>query len=461
MKIQKYIVGAVMAVAAVVSCSPDPDLYPLPYDSRATGSYLRVYRNLSNVWEFNELGNNKNAFRAVYESVDKAFGADLKEIQFYATFRSGSSITDEVLVKTIAQAEIDARFNAVSEPTYSDYLRSDVIEVTEAETLTALLTLNSDPDGQNGVDAQCTGIFPKTCPAVAFPGVAGIVNGDRIVFRVAIKDKQDRLFTVANQQTAAAPYLGNPNEANITPNLTNGIFYSSPMMYTMTYARSTNPYNANSYTGNWKMTQIARWQGDHSPAQHRDFPQAWIDQILFGNSTTDSTQSVALSTVTNGLPTERTFTCTYRGESISMVINLENTPQGLTPEALLTLNQAVHAPGMAATTPFGMGFPLGSTAANLGTVFVPIANTGVDCSSTREFYQVTPLGGQFAGLTALPWGLPRNFVPNRGAFRNDRDGSITGDRFSIVVSDDADEYGRFNGYCNWTTNIVLLMEKIP
>jgi len=463
MKIQKYLAGAVMAVAVAVSCSPDPSLYPLPYDDRATGSYLRVYKINSTAWEFAELGAvpNKNAFRAVYESVDKAFGADLKEIRFYATFRSGTSITAEVLVKTITQAEIDTRFNAVPEPTYSDYLRSDVIEVTEEETLAALATLTTDPDGVNGVDLpKCTGVFPKTCPAVAMIPQASIAPGDRIVFRVAIVDKQDRVFTVANQQNAAAPYLGNPLEANITPNLTGGIFYSSPMLYTMTYLRSTNPYNANSYTGDWKMTQLARWQPDHSPAQHESFPQAWIDQIVFGNSATDSTQTVTINTVTNGLPTERTFSCTYRGETITMVVNLDNTATGVTAAALATLNTPVHAPGMASTTPFGMGFPAGTTAGNLGSVFVPIYNTGVDCTSTREFYQVTPLPGQFLGVNTLPWGLPRNTVHNRGLYRNDRDGSVIGDRFSIQVADDADEYGRFNGYCNWFTNVTLLLEKI-
>lgn len=468
MKIHKYIAGAVMAVAVAVSCSPDPSLYPLPYDDRATGSYLRVYKINSNVWEFGELGAvpNKNAFRAIYESVDRTFGADLAEIRFYATFRSGTSITNEVLVKTVTQAEIDTRFTSVAEPTYSDYLRSDVIEVTEEETLAALATLTTDPDGVNGVDLpKCTGIFPKTCPAIAFIGAGAIANGDRIVFRVAIEDKQGRTFTVANQQNAAAPYLGNPLEANITPNLTGGIFYSSPMLYTMTYARSTNPYNAASYTGNWKMTQMARWQPDHSPAQHEAFPQAWIDQYIFGNSATDSTQSVSISTVTNGLPTERTFTCTYRGEQITMVINLDGQPAGITTtgagNALAVLNTPVHAPGLPSSTPFGLGFPAGTAGANVGTVFVPLANTGVDCTSSRQFYQVTPLGGQFLGVNTLPWGLPRATLHNRGLYRNDRDGSITGDRFTIVVADDADEYGRFNGYCNWFTNITLLMEKLP
>jgi hypothetical protein len=471
MKIKKYILGAVMAVAVAVSCSPDPSLYPLPYDDRATGSYLRAYRISSNVWDLNDTLN--SAFTVVYESVDKNFGADLSEIRVFATHRSGATgfITDEILVKTFNAAAIAANFAKVSEPTYSDYLRSTPLSVTYNETMAALRTLKGvDPDGVNGVDPQCTGIFPKTCPAVPFPyalpGASELQNNDRIIFRVAIVDNQGRLFTVANPQNTIAPYLGNPTEANITPNLTGGLFYASPMLFTMTVVRTTTTGNANAYGGagvpmNYRMTQVARWQPDHSAAQHQAFPQAWIDQFIFGSSPTDSSQTVILNSVTNGLPTERTFTCTYRGQTISMVINLENTATGLSAAAITTLNTAINTPGQPASTPFGLGFPAGTSTANLGTVFVPLANTTVDCTSNREFYHVTPLGGAFAGNNTLPWGLPRATVPNRGAYRNDRDGSVIGDRFLIAVDDDADEYGRRNGYCNWYTRVLLVMERIP
>lgn len=459
MKIKKYLAGAVMAVAVAVSCSPDPALYPLPYDDRATGSYLRVYKINSNIWDLDDIAN--SAFTAIYESVDKNFGSDLKEIRFYATHRSGATgfITNEVLVKTIDQATINSLFTAVPEPTYSDYLRSTPITVTSAETLAALNTLTSDPDGTNGVDLpQCSGIFPFTCPAVAFPGV--LAANDRVIFRVAIIDKQDRLFTVANPQTTISPALGNPNEANITPNLTGGLFYASPMLYTMTVARTTTTGNPAAYTGTYRMTQVARWQPDHSAAQHQNFPQAWIDQFIFGTSATDSTQTVTLAPVTNGLPTERQFSCTYRGTTINMVINLENASPGLSAASVTTLNTPINTPGQPAATPFGLGFPAATANGNLGTVYVPLANTTVDCTSNREFYVVTPLAGSFVGTNALPWGLPRASVPNRGVYRNDRDGQTLGDRFLISVDDDADEYGRRNGYCNWYTRILLSLEKI-
>jgi hypothetical protein len=209
------------------------------------------------------------------------------------------------------------------------------------------------------------------------------------------------------------------------------------------------------------MTQVARWQPDHSTSQHASFPQAWMDSFVFGSSATDSTQTVTLANVTNGAPTERQFTCTYRGQTITMVINLENTATGLSAAAVTTLNTPLHGPGQL-NPAYGLGFPAGTTTGNLGTVFVPLMNTTVDCSSNREFYLVTPLGGAFAGDNTLPWtsGHPRATVPNRGAYRNDRDGLTVGDRFLIGVDDDADEYGRRNGYCNWYTRVLLSMQKL-
>jgi hypothetical protein len=462
MKIKQYVFGAVMAVAVAISCSPDPSLYPLPYDDRATGSYLRAYRVSSNVWDLNDTLN--SAFTAVYESVDRNFGADLQEIRFYATHRASSgAITDEALVKTYDAAAIAANFAKVPEPTYSDYLRSVPLSVTYTETMTALRTLKGvDPDGVNLVDPACTGIFPKTCPAVPFPyaapGVSELQNNDRLIFRIAILDNQGRLFTVANPQTTIAPYLGNPIEANITANLTGGIFYSSPMLFNVTVVGMTSVFNTNAYTGNYKMTQVARWQPDHSTAQHQAFPQAWIDEFVFGNSAADSTQTVTLAK--GSLPTERTFSCTYRGSTINLTINFENAATGLPATAITTLNAPLNAPGQPAATVFGLGMA-GATTGNLGTIFVPIANTGVDCTSTREFYQTTPLGGSFAGTNVLPWGLPRNTVPNRGAYRIDQDGTIPGQTFLISLDDDADEYGRRNGYCTWYTRVLLHMERLP
>ena len=442
-----------MAVALAMSCSPDPALYPLPYDDRATGSYLRVYRINSNTWDLDDMAG--SGFEAIYESVDKNLGADLVDIKFFATHRSGSTglITNEVLVKTVTAA--DAAFAKVPEPTYSDYLRSAPIRITSTETLAALNTLTVDPDG-----TTCTGIFPDVCTMVAFPGTLGI--GDRIIFRLTITDKAGRSFTVQNPQTTVTPALGNPNDANITANLAGGLFYASPMIYTTLVQRTVNvgvipnAANANAYLGDYRMTQVARWQPDHSASQHLSFPQSWIDQFAFGNSATDSTQTVTLAKVAGGLPSQRQFTCKYRGQTITMTINLEmavlnQTGAGISGATLTTVQTA---------PPAGLGFPAGTTNANLGTVFVPLQNLGVNCTSERQFYAVTPLGGSFGGIATLPFGLPRVTTPNRGFFRTDRNGLAPGDVFTIALDDDADEYGRRNGYCNWYTRIQLTMTKL-
>jgi hypothetical protein len=458
MKIMQYLVsGTILAVGVAISCSPDPALYPLPYDSRSTGSYLRAYQIKSNTWDLDDMAN--SGFEAVYESVDANLGADLVEINFFATHRSGATgrITNEILVKTVDFAS--GGFAKVPEPTYSDYLRSAPIRITAAETLAALSTLTVDPDG-----TTCSGIFPDVCTMVAFPGT-GLAVGDRIIFRISITDKAGRKFTVQNPQTTVTPALGNPNDANVTANLSGGLFYASPMIFTTMVQRTVNigvipvAANADAYTGTYLMKQVARWQPDHSAAQHLSFPQAWIDEFAFGDPATssDSSQIVTLvkASTTGGLSTQRQFTCKYRGQDITMVINLEmailnQTGAGIAGATLTTVQTAA---------PLGFGFPAGTTNANLGTVNVPLLNSGVNCTSEREFYFQFPLGGSCAGLNTLPFGLPRVTVPNRGFYRIDRDGLTPGDVFTIAVDDDGDEYGRRNGYCNWYTRIMLTLTK--
>lgn len=201
MKIKRYISIIFGVLAFAVACSPNEESYPLPYDDRETGSYLRVISISSFVWDLNDLAN--SGFEGVYESVDRNFGADFERVEFYATYRSaGGAITNEVLVKTLSFS--DMGFANVPAPSGSKYLRSAPIRITANETLAALNTLTVDPDG-----TTCTGIFPDICPAVAFPGTIGL--GDRIVYRVKVYDIEGRAFTVNNPQVSAAPKLGNPN----------------------------------------------------------------------------------------------------------------------------------------------------------------------------------------------------------------------------------------------------------
>lgn len=442
-----YLLAAAWIAGA--SCSPSPVL--TTGTNTGGAEFLRLYSSVSNTWDVDDLAH--SGFTAVYESVDTDNGADLTKIEFYATYKSGSTglITDEALVKTIDANAIAASFATVPAPTLSDYLRSGPITITYAETIAGLSTLTSDPDGNS-----CTGVYPDVCTMIAFPG--SLQENDEVIFRAAIYDKQDQLYTVANPQTTVTPALGNPDEVNISANLNGGLFYANPMLYTVTLVRTTTTGNPDAYTGDYLMTQVARWQPDHSAAQQSSF--SWIDEIVYGNSTTDSTQVVTLSKVTGGLPTERQFQCQYRGQTLTLTINLENTPTGLTSGAITTLTNPANMPGQPASTAQGLGFPAGTTTGNLGTIWVPLVNTHVDCTSTKQFYQVTPLGGTFVGSSSLPWGYPRATVPNRGAYRNDRDGLTPGDVFCIGIDDDADEYGHRNGYCDWYTRVLLTLKKL-
>ncbi|MBX2946942.1 MAG: hypothetical protein KF725_13995 [Cyclobacteriaceae bacterium] len=471
MKINRYKTLAVLTLFGVLlACEPNEDLFPLPYDNRETGSYLRVIKISSFVWDLDAL--DRSGFEAVYESVDRNFGADLTRVEWYATYRSaGGLITDEVLVKTLNASEMG--FANVPEPTGSKYLRSAPIKITAQETLTALNTLTTDPDGNT-----CSGIFPDICPALPFPGTLGL--GDRVVFRVKIYDNKGRAFTVNNPQVAAAPKLGNANEANITPNLTGGIFYSSPMLYTMFVQRMTDTGNDDAYTGTYRMAQVARWAPDFATNANnlqilKNFPQPWMRPFVFATSSTDSTQTVTLQKVPNGLSTMRQFTCRYRGQDITVVINFERqsfgqTGGGLTgaagTAALATMN-AISNP--APPTIPGLGFPAGTTNNNIGSIMVPLINTTTNCTPDRQFYIMTAAQfnptlpgapGTFSGDLEMPKGVPKRVFPNRGYYRFDRDGLTPGDVFSISVDDDVDEYGRRNGYCNWYTRVYLTLTKL-
>jgi hypothetical protein len=410
MNLKKYIWGVVLLAAVVMMACRDESLYPLPYDDRTSGHYLRIYKSTSNVLDFDDLGN--SAAEYVFESVDEEKGALLDEVEFYATHRSaGGLITDETLVKTVDASTMGFAF--VPEPTYSEYLRSNPVRITATEIDAALDLLTTDPDGIPLVD--CSNIYPDVCPAVAYPGSLAI--GDQVLLRWKTRLSDGRTFTVANVQTITSPSLGNPAEANMTPNITGGQFYSAPYAATLTVRRTTTTGNPNAYTGTYRMTQMAVWSPSHSAALHETIPNYMVKPFTFGSSATDSTQTVTLALVPGGLPTERQFTCTYRGQTITMRINLEGGPNpGLAAAALATLTNPFGPPGPGN----GMGMPAGTTNANLGTVFIPLMNTTVDCTSNREFYIVTPLAGAFGGNTALRFGLPRYTIPNRGYYRIDR-----------------------------------------
>jgi hypothetical protein len=449
MNLKKYIWGVVLLAAVVMMACRDESLYPLPYDDRTSGHYLRIYRSTTNVFDFDDLAN--SAAEYVFESVDEEKGALLDEVEFYATHRSAAGlITDEILVKTVDASAMGFAF--VPDPTYSEYLRSNPVRITATEIDAALDQLTTDPDGIPFVD--CTNSYPDVCPAVAYPGSLGL--NDQLLLRWKTRLTDGRTFTVANVQTVASPSLGNASEANMTPNITGGQFYSAPYAATLTVRSTTTTGNPNSYTGDYRMTQMAVWSPNHNASLHETIPNYMVKPFTFGSSATDSTQTVTLAKVVGGLPTERQFTCTYRGQTITMRINLESGPNpNLNAAALATLTNPFGPPGPGN----GMGMT-GATNATLGTVFVPLFNTGVDCTTQREFYQVTPLAGVFAGNETLRFGLPRYTIPNRGYYRINQDGLTPGQVFTIAVDDDADEYGRRNGYCTTFRRIYLRLEKL-
>jgi hypothetical protein len=183
-----------------------------------------------------------------------------------------------------------------------------------------------------------------------------------------------------------------------------------------------------------------------------------VRPFTFGSSPTDSTQTVTLSTVTGGLPTERLVqNVRYRGQTISFRVNFEGggpASPAPTGAALTTLTDAFS--NVSGNSGMGMVIPAGG----LGTVWVPLFNSGVDCTSEREFYLTTPLSGAFGGTTALRFGLPRRTYPNRGFYPIGSNGLTPGNVFTIAVDDDADEYGRRNGYCTWYRRIYLRLEKL-
>jgi hypothetical protein len=387
MNINRYIIIIAMLVAAGTSCR-DESLYPLPYAEKDFGGYIRLIRVTSNVIDQNNISG--SAFEAELEAVDELNGDNLQEIEFYISHRRGSGLTDEVLYTTVSGGE----FSAVPEPTISIFKRLSV-RFDVPSMLTALQSLSTDPDGTGAL--------------VAFPG-APLQAADQIILRWVMVLKNGKRFSVLNPQASVNAAFAKVGDANTTPNVTGGQFYSSPFIYTLT----VRPLIASSWIGDYALTQTAIWSTSHTWNQHEFFP-ARLNEVLFPN------QTVTLTMVPNGLSTERQFTVTYRGQSTTMRINLEN-----------------------------------------GTVFVPLQNTGITCASDKFLFWTTPTAGNFTLGTFGPLaaGLPQATTANRGVYSATSTGLTAGNTLIIGLDDDADEYGLRNGYCSWTRRIKLQLTKL-
>jgi len=363
---KKYLFLTVLSLFALAMSCRDESTYPLPYNDRNVGAYMRVVRLTSNVFDLNDLSN--SALEGVFEAVDEEYGDLLQTFQIKVSLRRGTTITDEADV-----VEVDGSdFQPVPEPTYSEYKRA-TIRITAAETLTALRSVANFPGGNAG----------------------DFATGDIINFRGIVVLKNGKTFTNTN--------------TNI--NILSGQYFNSTFIYLITVRSLT----ADTWTGNFSLTQSAIWSPNHSAALHATAFPTYLAQRLFPD------QTVTLSKPAGGLSTEREFDVQYRGETVKMRINLEN-----------------------------------------GTVFVPLQYAGVDCTAERQIFWCMPTSGTFSGsasLTARSPLLPGASTSNRGSYTTS-EGAAAGNVITIGVDDDCDEYGRRNGYCTWTRRVRLTLTKL-
>lgn len=374
MKFYKRLTLIAFSIVIVTTGCRDKDLYPLPYDDREVGAYMRLYSLTSNIIDLNNLAN--SGLDGIFEAVDGSNGSNLQEFRILVQHRRGTSLSSEVPVKVIPASD----FVNVTEPTISLYKRAR-IRVSANETLAAL--------------AAATG----------FPG--SFANADQVIYRGVMVLKDGREFT----------------NSNTTPNITGGQFYSASFIYTLT-VRSQSL--AGSWLGTYNLTQSAIWSLNHSPALHAtpQFP-SYLNQVLFPN------QQVTLAVPNGGLSSERQFTVNYRGQNVTIRFNLEPTPT--------------------------------ATAPTSGTIFIPLQNSTVNCTSDRQLFWTMPTAGSFGSTAApppaLPAGLPQGVTANQGAYNTSQTGLVAGQSLTIGLDDDADEYGRRNGYCTWTRRVRLTLTK--
>lgn len=374
MKFFKKMIFIPLSIVMVITGCRDKTLYPLPYDDREVGAYMRLYSLTSNIIDLNNLAN--SGLDGIFEAVDGSNGNDLQEFRILVQHRRGTALSSEVPVKVIPATD----FANVAEPTISLYKRAR-IRVSANETLAAL--------------ASATG----------FPG--SLANADQVIYRGVMVLKDGREFT----------------NTNTTPNITGGQFYSASFIYTLTVRSQTL---AGSWLGTYNLTQNAIWSLNHSPALHAtpQFP-AYLNQVLFPN------QQVTLTVPNGGLSSERQFTVNYRGQNVTIRFNLEPTPSQIAPTS--------------------------------GTIFIPLQNSTVSCTTERQFFWTMPTSGSFgttaAPPPALPAGLPQGVTANQGAYNTSQTGLVVGESLTIGLDDDADEYGRRNGYCTWTRRVRLTLTK--
>jgi len=358
---KRYLLLAVLSLVVLAMSCRDESTYPLPYNDRNIGAYMRVVTLNSNIIDLNDLAN--SGLDGIFEAVDEEYGDLLESFDIVVSYRRGITFSSEVPILSVPGSE----FQPVPEPTYSEYKRKN-IRISAQAAITALQG------------------------AATNPLVGNPIAGDVFNFRGIVKLKNGKEFSNTN--------------TNI--NILSGQFYNSTFVYSLT-VRSVL---ANSWLGDHSLTQTEIWSPNHSAALHATAFPAYLNEKLFPD------QTVTLSIPSGGLSSQREFTVNYRGESSKLLINLEN-----------------------------------------GTVFIPIQNSGIDCTPEREIYWTFPTSGTFAGSTSLAPGLPQASVSTRGAYTTTQ-GTTAGQVMTIGLDDDADEYGRRNGYCTWVRRVRLRLTKL-
>ena len=357
---KKIVFSAIVALVALVMSCRDESTYPLPYNDRNIGAYMRVVSLQSNIIDANNFAG--SALDGIFEAVDEEYGDLLDEFQIVVSYRRGLTLSSEVPIKTVPGSD----FQPVPEPTFSEYKRAR-IRIPITDVITALQGAATNPLSGNPI------------------------AGDLISFRGIVKLKDGKTFTNTN--------------TNI--NILSGQFYNS----TFTYNLTVRSVLAGSWTGNHALTQTEIWSPNHSAALHAAAFPSYLNEKLFPD------QVVTLAIPDGGLSSEREFSVTYRGETTKLRFNLEN-----------------------------------------GSVYIPLQNSGVDCTAERQIYWTWPTAGSFTGSAALPVGLPQGAVSNRGAYTTTQ-GTTAGQIITIALDDDADEYGRRNGYCTWVRRVRLRLTK--
>jgi len=135
---KKLIFCSILSVVALVMSCRDESTYPLPYNDRNIGAYMRVVKLTSNVIDLNNLAG--SALEGVFEAVDEEYGDLVESFDIVVSYRRGLAVSSEVPILTVP----GSAFQPVPQPTYSEYKRA-TIKVPIQDAVTALQSATTNP----------------------------------------------------------------------------------------------------------------------------------------------------------------------------------------------------------------------------------------------------------------------------------------------------------------------------